>query len=135
MGYYKVDDNILNKEFKIKIGSRNSGQMYYNINKLLLKLEFNFTSIGFKYWVTAIMEYRKNYYKYNNKIEQVYYDVAKIHNTTRSRVERSMRTARRSATEQIQKQYNYYNKLTNKRVLELLTTYSVFINNHIPRID
>lgn len=138
MGYYKIDDNIINKEFEIKIGSRYSGQMFYGINKLLLKLQFNVSSIGFYYWATAIMQCRKNYYKYNNKIEQVYYDVAKIHNTTRARVERAMRTARATATEQIQKQYNYYNKLTNKTVLELLTRNSLFIekiDNHIPRID
>ena len=112
-----------------------SGQMYHDINKLLLKLQFNVSSIGFHYWATAIMQYRKNYY---NTIEPVYYDVAKIHNTTRTRVERAMRTAKATATEQIQKQFNYYNKLTNKTVLELLTRYALFIekvDNHIPRID
>ena len=128
MGYYKIDDNILNKEYEIKIGSRHSGQMYYDITKLLLlKLQFNVSSIGFHYWATAIMQYRKNYYKYNNTIEQVYHDVARIHNTTRTRVERAMRTARTTATEQIQKQFNYYNKLTNKTVLELLTRNALFI--------
>ena len=138
MAFYRINDNVLNKHYEIKIGSRYSGQMYYDINKLLLKLQFNISSIGFHYWATAIMKYRKNYYKYNNTIEQVYYDVAKIHNTTRARVERAMRTARATATEQIQKQYNYYNKLTNKTVLELLTRNSFFIekiDNHIPRID
>lgn len=25
MGYYKIDDNILNKQYEIKIGSRYSG--------------------------------------------------------------------------------------------------------------
>lgn len=94
------------------------------IEKLLLKLQFNVSSIGFKYWTTAIQQYRKNYYyKYNNTIEQVYHDVAIIHNTTRTRVEKAMRTAKATATEQIQKQFNYYNKLTNKTVLELLTHY------------
>lgn len=137
MEYYKLDDNILNKQYEIKIGSRHYGQMYYSINKLLLKLQFNLTSIGFQYWITAIIQYRNNYYKYNT-IEQVYYDVAKIHNTTRTRVERAMRTAKTTAKEHIQKQYNYYNKLTNKTVLELLTHNSLFIekiDNHIPRID
>lgn len=33
MGYYKIDDNILNKQYEIKIGSRHYGQMYYGINK------------------------------------------------------------------------------------------------------
>lgn len=138
MGYYKIDEKLLDKQFEIKIGSRHYGQMYYGINKLLLKLQFNVSSIGFHYWATAIMQYRKNYYKYNNTIEQVYQDVAKIHNTTRTRVERAMRTAKATTIEQIQKQYNYYNKLTNKTVLELLSRNSLFIekiDNHIPRIN
>lgn len=109
------------------------------ISKILLKLQFNVSSIGFNYWITAIMQYRKNYFKYNNTIEQVYQDVAKIHNTTRTRVERAMRTAKATATEEIQKQFNYYNKLTNKTVLELLThNYRILFDNfsnHIPRID
>lgn len=96
------------------------GMQVSTIPKLLLKLQFNVSSIGFQYWATAIQQYRKNYYKYNT-IEQVYHDVAKIHNTTRTRVERAMRTAKATATKQIQKQFNYYNKLTNKTVLELLT--------------
>lgn len=138
MGYYKIDEKLLDKQFEFKIGSRGYGQMFYRINKMLLQLQFNVSSIGFNYWVTAINKYRKNYYKYNNTIEQVYHDVAKIHNTTRTRVERAMRTAKATATEQIQKQFNYYNKLTNKTVLELLTRNALFIekvDNHIPRID
>lgn len=114
------------------------GMQVNTIPKILLKLQFNVSSIGFNYWITAIMQYRKNYFKYNNTIEQVYHDVAKIHNTTRTRVERAMRTAKATAKEQIQKQFNYYNKLTNKTVLELLTRNSLFIekiDNHIPRID
>lgn len=103
------------------------------------KLQFNVTSIGFCYWLTAIQLYSKNYYNYDNTIEKVYNDVAKIHNTTRTRVERAMRTAKATAKEQIQKQFNYYNKLTNKAVLELLTRNALFIiekvDNHIPRID
>lgn len=135
---YKLDEKLLDKQFEIKIGSRNYGQMYYDINKLLLKLQFNVTSIGFYYWITAIQQYRKNYYKYNNTMEKIYNDVAKIHNTIRNRVERAMRTAKATAIEQIQKQFNYYNKITNKTVLELLTRNTLFIekvDNHIPRID
>lgn len=114
------------------------GMQVSSIPKRLLKLQFNVSSIGFRYWVTAIMQYRKNYFKYNNTIEQVYHDVAKIHNTTRTRVERAMRTAKKTAIEEIKKQYNYDFKLTNKVVLELLTRNSLFIektDNHIPRID
>ena len=109
------------------------------IPKVLLKLQFNVSSIGFNYWITAIKQYRKNYFKYNNTIEQVYHDVAKIHNTTKTRVEKAMRTAKATATEEIQKQFNYYNKLTNKTVLELLThNYRILfdnISNHISRIN
>ena len=115
------------------------GMQVNTIPKILLKLQFNVSSIGFYYWITAIKQYQKNYYKYNNTIEKVYNDVAKIHNTTRTRVERAMRTAKATATEEIQKQFNYYNKLTNKTVLELLThNYRILfdnISNHIPRID
>ena len=138
MGYYKIDKEVLDKQFEFKIASRGYGQMYYGINKMLLQLQFNVTSIGFYYWITAIQQYRKNYYKYDNTIEKVYNDVARIHNTTRTRVERAMRTAKVTAVEQIQKQFNYYNKLTNKTVLELLTRNALFIekvDNHIPRID
>lgn len=111
------------------------GMQVSTISKMLLQLQFNVTSIGFYYWITAIQQYRKNY---NTTIEKVYNDVAQIHNTTRTRVERAMRTAKATATEQIQKQFNYYNKLTNKTVLELLTRNALFIekvDNHIPRID
>lgn len=127
MRYYKFDEKLLDKQFEFKVGSRGYGQTYYGISKMLLKLQFNVSSIGFHYWPTAIMQYRNNYYKYNNTIEQVYHDVAQIHNTTRTRVERAMRTAKATATEQIQKQFNYYNKLTNKTVLELLTRNALFI--------
>lgn len=137
MGYYKLDEKLLDKQFEFKVGSRGYGQMYYGINKMLLQLQFNVTSIGFYYWITAIQQYRKNYYKYDNTIEKVYNDVARIHNTTRTRVERAMRTAKATAIEQIQKQFNY-NKLTNKTVLELLTRNALFIekvDNHIPHLD
>lgn len=115
------------------------GMKVNTIPKILLKLQFNVSSVGFNYWITAITQYRKNYFKYNNKIEQVYHDVAKIHNTTRTSVERAMRIAKSTATEQIQKQFNYYNKLTNKTVLELLTHNYIILfdnfSNHIPRLD
>ena len=130
---YKLDEKLLDKQFEIKIGSRNYGQMYYDINKLLLKLQFNVTSIGFYYWITAIQKYRKNYYKYNNTMEKVYNDVAKIHNTTRNRVERAMRTASQTAKKTIAKEYKYNGKLSTKAILELLSHYN--IENHIPRID
>lgn len=91
------------------------------IKDMLLSLSFNLNSIGFKYWITAISinQNTNNYLK--NSIENVYQQVAKIHNTTRTRVERAMRTARETATERIQQKYNYGLKLTNKSVLILLS--------------
>ena len=76
------------------------------IKDMLLSLSFNLNSIGFKYWITAISinQNTNNYLK--NSIENVYQQVAKIHNTTRNRVERAMRTARETATERIQQKYN-----------------------------
>lgn len=103
------------------------------IKDMLLSLSFNLNSIGFKYWITAISinQNTNNYLK--NSIENVYQQVAKIHNTTRNRVERAMRTARETATEKIQEKYNYGLKLTNKSVLILLS--ENIIDNHILRID
>lgn len=103
------------------------------IKDMLLSLSFNLNSIGFKYWITAISinQNTNNYLK--NSIENVYQQVAKIHNTTRNRVERAMRTARETATERIQQKYNYSLKLTNKSVLILLS--ENIIDNHIPHID
>lgn len=91
------------------------------IKDMLLSLSFNLNSIGFRYWITAINinQNTNNYLK--NSIENVYQQVAKIHNTTRNRVERSMRTARETATKRIQEKYNYGLKLTNKSVLILLS--------------
>lgn len=103
------------------------------VKDMLLSLSFNINSIGFRYWITAINinQNTNNYLK--NSIENVYQQVAKIHNTTSHRVERVMRTARETATERIQEKYNYGLKLTNKSVLILLS--ENIIDNHIPRID
>lgn len=101
------------------------------IKDMLLSLCFNLNSIGFEYWITAISINQNNYLK--NSIENVYEQVAKIHNTTRARVERAMRTARETATERIQEKYNYGLKLTNKSVLKLLSENIIY--NHIPCID
>ena len=103
------------------------------IKDMLLSLSFNLNSIGFKYWITAISinQNTNNYLK--NSIENVYQQVAKIHNTTRNRVERAMRTARETATEKLQEKYNYGLKLTNKSVLILLS--ENIIDNHIPHLD
>ena len=127
MSFYKLNKIVEDDKFEIIRGMRDYGLTFHLVNKTLLKLKFNVSSIGYQYWITAIILYKKNYYKYDNSIEKIYNDVAEEHKTTRSRVERSMRTARLTATEEIQKYFNYYNKLTNKTVLELLSRCFLFI--------
>lgn len=118
---YKINEDIINNKYNFVYGSKGYGRTYYLINKLLIELKFNVNSIGFQYWVIAIIEYRKNYWLYDNSIEKIYNYVAETSNTTRNRVERAMRHARETATETIQNRFEYYNKITNKTVLKLLT--------------
>lgn len=125
---YKIDDKYFIKKFDFKFGTRYFGQTYYIIHKALLLLNFNISSIGFDYWIRAIMIYRHNKNKYDNTIESVYNEIALEKNTTRDRVERAMRTARVNSNEEIKKAFNYNSKLTNKKVLELLTN-NFFIMN------
>ena len=113
--------------------------MYYGINKMLLQLQFKVDTIGFRYWIEAIKIYKQDGWRYGFTMQYLYNEIANYYGSTATRVERAMRTAKATATEQIQKKFNYYNKLTNKTVLELLTRNELFIettaDNHIPRID
>ena len=111
--------------------------VYFPIRTTLLKLKFNVSSIGFNYWITSIIEYRRNYFRYNNTIENIYEEIALLHNSTRNRVERAMRTALAPAKEEIRKKFNYNGRITNKVALELLSNNYMFLfnENHIPRID
>lgn len=137
MAFYKINNQILDKDYNIKIAPRYYGQLYYAIEKGLLELGFNVSSIGFKYWVVAIIGYRRHKYKYDNTIESIYNDIALKFGTTRTRVERDMRTARATASNNIKEYFNYNMRITNKSVLSLLTSqFYLFSNdNHIPRID
>lgn len=87
---------------------------------LLLQLQFNVNSIGFKYWLAGIKIYRKNYFRYGFTLEFVYNEIAEEYNTTRDRVERALRTASNTAKKNIQKYYNYYGTITNKTIFELI---------------
>lgn len=137
MSFYKINNQLLDKPLNVEIAPRYYGQLYYAIEKGLLELGFNVSSIGFKYWVVAIIGYRRHKYKYNDTIESIYEDIAKKMGTTRSRVERSMRTARADATKNIQEYFNYYKQITNKTALSLLTSQFYLFSNdkHIPHID
>lgn len=89
------------------------------LTNLLLSLHFNIGSIGFKYWKYAIFYKTKDKTKYNT-MEEVYNKIAKDCKTTRTRVERNMRTSSNTAKLKIQKEYNYNIPLTQKVILSLL---------------
>ena len=107
MNFFNVEQTKLLKNYKNKydflIGQQGYGKTYYQITKMLMKLNFDIKSIGFQYWVVALIIYKKNFYKYDNTIESVYSEVAKTFHTTRTRVERTMRTASEEAKRQLQK--------------------------------
>lgn len=120
MNYIK--EFFKNKErFECIKGQRSSGNTIIILKKILFYLEFNVTSKGFEYWITAILLYRKNKDRYDNTIENIYNEVAKIHKTNRNRVERAMRTARETANNKIKETYQYKGKITNKTALKLIT--------------
>ena len=89
------------------------------IKEKLIKLNFNVSSKGFKYWIILIHEYQKKN-KYTT-IESIYNKIAKLDNTTRDRVERNIRTASKQALPTIRNHYKYKNKrLSTKDILELI---------------
>lgn len=87
----------------------------------LKELGFNISSVGFNYWVLAVDLYYRNCKQYGIVcMSNIYEEIAEIYHTTKVRVERSMRTARRTATENIVKEFNYNGKITNLSCLKLL---------------
>lgn len=87
----------------------------------LKELGFNISSVGFNYWVLAVDLYNRNCEEYGIVyISNIYEEIAEIYHTTKLRVERAMRTARRTATENIVKEFNYNGKITNLSCLKLL---------------
>lgn len=125
--------------YKLKEGKESNKilynkQMYWiNIQNQLLHLDFNISSVGFKYWIKAIDIYKKDSWRYGFTMEYLYNVIADTFQTTRNRVERAMRTASKTAKKTIAKEYKYNGKLSTKAILELLSHYN--IENHIPRID
>lgn len=88
------------------------------IKQELLKLNFNVNSKGILYWIKAIEIIKE--YPLKLKMTEIYEDIAKIYNTTYSRVERGMRTAIEPAKKNIQNEYGYYKKICNSTFLELI---------------
>lgn len=88
------------------------------IKKELLELNFNVDSIGIIYWIESIKFIKENPLNWN--MIDIYEYVAKIHNSTKSKIERGMRTAIEPAKENIQKKYGYYAKIRNQTFLDLI---------------
>ena len=90
-----------------------------DIKEKLIELNFNVSSLGFKYWLILINDYlNKNKY---TTLESIYNRIAKLYNTTRDRVERNIRTASSQALSTIREHYKYKNKrLSTKDILELI---------------
>ena len=87
---------------------------------LLLQLQFNVRSKGFKYWLYGIRIYRKDYFRKGFTLEYVYNEIAERYKVTRNSVERALRTSSNTAKKNIQKFYNYYGNITNKIIFELI---------------
>ena len=87
---------------------------------LLLQLQFNVRSKGFKYWLYGIRIYRKDYFNDDFTLEYVYNEIAERYKVTRNSVERALRTSSNTAKKNIQKFYNYYGNITNKIIFELI---------------
>ena len=104
------------------------------IKQILLKLKFNINSKGFNYWIQAIHIYTI----YNNvDMEWLYSQLSFEFNTTKTAVERALRTASRQAYNNIHKYFNYDGRITNSVILKLFRIYYDIteIQNHIQHID
>lgn len=92
-----------------------------DITEILLKLKFNINSKGFYYWIQAIHIYTT----FNEKITmtELYKQLAYEFMTNENCIERSLRTASKTAYKNIQEYFNYDNKITNKVILQLFRFY------------
>lgn len=90
------------------------------IEDLLIELNFNIGSKGFEYWVQAIMLYKYDFKSVRQMMERIYEKIADNNKDTVSRVERAMRTAKKTATVYIADKYKYNVRLTNRRLIKLL---------------
>jgi len=102
------------------------------IRQILLKLKFNINSKGFDYWIHAIHLYTI----YNVPTLELYKQLSFEFNTTKTAVERALRTASKQAYNNIHKYFNYNGKITNSVILKLFRFFNdIKIDNHIPHID
>lgn len=92
--------------------------MLKEIRKELTYLGFNINSRGFEYWIEAIKYVNEN--PINWTMMEVYEEIAKNYNYSKTCIERTMRYAIEPAKNNIQKEYNYYKKIRNKTFLNLI---------------
>ena len=104
------------------------------IKQILLKLKFNINSKGFDYWIQAIHIYTT--FK-NIPMKELYNQLSFEFNTTKTAIERALRTASKQAYNNIHKYFNYDGKITNSVILKLFRFYYDITDfqNHIPHID
>lgn len=91
------------------------------IRNILLKLQFNISCKGFDYWIQAIHIYTTFIEKITMK--ELYRELAFEFVTTEGSIERTMRTASKTAIENIKQHFDYNGKITNKSILNLFRKY------------
>lgn len=90
--------------------------MKSEIKELLNKLGIKINVKGYWFWITAI-EYKAEHEDVN--MSELYDEVAKLHNTTRSRVERALRHAYGYVKEDLKKYFNINYDINNSTFLLL----------------
>jgi hypothetical protein len=93
---------------------------YLENTDYLKNLGFNINSKGFIIWNTALMLYTKGKTmlpKYT--IKDLYKELAELYFVSPRNIENMMTTALKPAKENIQKEYNFNGKITNKSFLNL----------------
>ena len=86
------------------------------IKELLNKLGIRINVKGYWFWITAI-EYKAEHKDAN--MSEIYYEVAKLHNTTYSRVERALRHAYEYVKGNLQEYFNINYTINNSTFLLL----------------
>lgn len=93
---------------------------YLENTDYLKDLGFNINSKGFIIWNTALMLYTKGktmLLKYT--MQDLYKELAELYFVSPRNIENMMTTALKPAKENIQKEYNFNGKVTNKSFLNL----------------
>lgn len=96
---------------------KGKARMEREIKELLNKLGIRINVKGYWFWITAI-QYKAEHGNVN--MSKLYSEVAKIHNTTNSKVERALRHAYEYIKKDIEKYFNIKYTLNNSTFLLLM---------------